>query len=178
MKKIVTIFLIFFILIGCDNFNNSPIKRVEEFLNKYQLLDEKLIKELDYSIESNELNEDEKNLYREIMKKQYRDLTYVIKDEEIDGDNATVKVEIEVYDYNKSISEASDYFITYQNEFLDEEGNIIKSKYIDYKLKLMKENDSRIKYTLTLSLSKKGDKWILDDISDADREKIHGIYSY
>ena len=159
MNKLLTLFLIFSILMGCENINNSPTKRVEDFLNKYQLLDEK-------------------NLYREIMKKQYRDLTYVIKDEEIDGDNASVKVEIEVYDYNKSISEASDYFITYQDEFLDEAGNVLKSKYIDYKLKLMKDNTLRIKYTLTFTLTKKNNKWILDEISDSDREKIHGMYSY
>ena len=39
------------------------------------------------------------------MKKQYQNLTYTIKDEEIDGDTAIVKVEIEVYDFNKAMNE-------------------------------------------------------------------------
>ena len=178
MKKIIIFVITFSFLIGCESLNNSPTRKVEEFLNRYQLLDDKLLSELDYSIESNELNEEEKNIYRDIMKRQYRDLTYIIKNEEIDGDNASVKVEIEVYDFNKSIIEASDYFITNQEEFLDESGVVSKTKYIDYKLSLMKENNERIKYTLDFTLTKKNDKWIMDDISDIDREKIHGIYSY
>ena len=178
MKKIGTFIIIFLLFAGCDSINNSPTRRVEEFFNSYQTLDDKLLNNLDYSIESNELNEEEKNTYREIMTRQYRDLTYIIKDEEIDGDNAIVKVEIEVYDYSKSISEASDYFMLHQDEFLDDSLMVSKEKYIDYKLELMKKNKERVKYTLSITLSKKDNKWIMDDISDSDREKIHGIFTY
>ena len=34
-----------------------------------------------------------------LLKKQYQNLSYKIKEETEDGDNATVEVEIEVYDY-------------------------------------------------------------------------------
>jgi hypothetical protein len=175
MKKIFVMLFLFSFLVGCESINNSPTKRVEELLNKYQTLDEKLISDLHYSIESNELNEEQKLTYRSIMKRQYQDLTYIIKNEEIDGDNATVKVEIEVYDFNKSNKEAENYLTLHQEEFLTD-GNLDKSKYIDYKLSLMEDNNERVKYTLDLTLTKKNKKWVLDDLSDMDREKIHGLY--
>jgi hypothetical protein len=177
MKKVITLFLLFSFLVGCESINNSPTRRVEEFFNKYQTLDEKLLNNLDYSIESNELNEHQKSLYREIMEKQYKDLIYVIKDEEIDGNTAVVKVEIEVYNYNLSNNEASEYLMNNQSEFLTEDGSVNQSKYIDYKLDLMKNNRERVKYTLELTLTKKEKIWIMDNISNVDREKIHGIYS-
>lgn len=178
MKKVIALFLLFSFLVGCETINNSPTRRVEEFFNSYQTLDEKLLNNLDYSIESNELNEGQKKLYREIMQKQYKDLVYVIKEEEINGDTAVVKVEIEVYNYNLSNVEASEYLMNNQNEFLNEDGSINQSKYIDYKLNLMKDNRERVKYTLELTLTKKDKTWIMDNISNVDREKIHGIYSY
>lgn len=66
------------------------------------------------------MNEDQKNTYSDIMKRQYEDLTYEIKDEVIDGDNATVTVEIEVYDYYKVNQEAQNYYNENPNEFQDD----------------------------------------------------------
>ncbi len=175
MKKFIMMLFLFSFLSGCESLNNTPTKRVEELLNKYQTLDEELLNDLHYSIESNELNDEQKSIYRSIMRKQYQDLTYIIKSEEIDGDNANVRVEIEVYDYNKSNKESENYYMFHQDEFMVE-GIVDKEKYIDYKLSLMKDNNERVKYTLDLTLTKKNKKWVLDDLSDIDREKIHGIY--
>lgn len=178
MKKLIT-FIVFLVLFGgCNELMNSPTKKVEEFFNRYQTLDDSLLNNLDYSIESNNLNEEEKNMYRNIMKRQYKDLTYKIKDEEIDGDLATVKVEIEVYDYSLASINASEYFKNNQDFFLNEEGEVDTFKYTDYKLDLMKDINERVKYTLDITVRKKDKTWMMDNISRDDLLKIHGVYSY
>lgn len=178
MKKIFVVLIVFSLLVGCDSLNNTPTKRAEELLNKYQTLDKKLLEELDLVMEDNNYTETQKEKYKEIMKKQYKDLMYTVKSEEINGDIATVKVEIEVYDYSSAVVEANNFFMLNQNTFIDENGQVDKTKYVDYKINLMKDIKERVKYTLLFGVRKKDDKWILDDISDMDREKIHGIYTY
>ena len=178
MKKFLAFLFLLALFGGCNDLLNTPTKRVEEFLHKYQVLDEKLLNNLDYSLESNNLNEEEKKIYREIMKKQYKDLTYKIKDEEIDGEIATVKVEIEVYDYNLANIKTNDYLNKNNDYFLNDEGIIDESKYIDYKLNIMKDINERVKYTLEFIIRKKDKIWVMDNISKDDILKIHGVYSY
>ena len=179
MKKIVLFIIISVFILGCDNLMNTPTKKVEEFFNKYKTIDNKVIEQLDYTIDNDyELTNEQKEKYKNIMKKQYNDLVYTIKEETVDGNSATVKTEIEVYDYSKSIIEADNYLQNNQEEFLDENGTVNKKKFIDKKLDLMSKNTDRVKYTLILSLTKNNDVWKMNDITEIDRQKIHGIYSY
>ena len=72
MKKLFTFLFFLILFIGCSNINNTPTKKVEELLNKYQTLDSDVLSNLEYSMESNNLTEEQKNIYRDIMKKQYK----------------------------------------------------------------------------------------------------------
>ena len=81
------------------------------------------------------------------MKKQYKDLTYTIKEEMIDGNNATVTVEIEVYDYNKTLTKAEEYYTSKPEEFKTESGEVDLIKYMEYKIKELGNVKERIKYT-------------------------------
>ena len=49
MKKLI-ILLSIFLLTGCTDILNTPSRKVEEFLGKYQTMDTSIIKELDDSI--------------------------------------------------------------------------------------------------------------------------------
>lgn len=183
MKKIflsiISIGVILLLTAGCDDVLNTPTKRVEEFLNDYQTTDNTVLGQLDSTLDSEmALNDTQRNDYRDMMKKQYKDLVYTIKDETVDGDKSTVKVEIEVYDYNKAIKESDSYMLLNQTEFLDEQGTVDNSKFTDYKINKMSEVSDRVKYTIDFSLTKKDNTWKLDDITEVDRQKIHGIYSY
>ena len=40
----------------------------------------------------------------------------------------------------------------------------------------MKEVKDKVKYTINFTLTKVDDKWKLDNISDIDRQKLHGLY--
>lgn len=123
MKKFILYFsciMAVILLSGCS-MDNTPTKKVENFLDSYRNQDETVINQLKDMVDmDNLMNEDQKNTYSDIMKRQYEDLTYEIKDEVIDGDNATVTVEIEVYDYYKVNQEAQNYYNDNPNEFQDD----------------------------------------------------------
>lgn len=177
-KKVLLIASVLFLVVGCGNMMNTPTKKVEEFLSKYQTQDKDVLSQLDDVIkEAGTMVDDQKEEYRDLMKKQYQNLSYKIKDETQDGDTAIVEVEVEVYDYGKAISEAETYLTTNREEFLDEKTEEIDSKkFLDYKIKQMKETKDKVKYTINFTLSKVDDEWKIDDISDIDRQKIHGLY--
>lgn len=180
MKKLIlVVFSLLLITCGCDSMMNTPTKRVEEFLNKYQRLDSDVLTQLDEVIKNATytFNDTQSTSYKELMKKQYKDLTYTIKEETIDGNNATVTVEIEVYDYNKALVEAENYYKANADKFKNQEGELDASKYMDYKIEQLKNVKDKIKYTLNLTLTKSDKKWILNDLTEADRQKIHGLYN-
>ena len=90
MKKLVFLILSL-LLVGCNDLSNTPTKKAEEFLKKYQSLDSSVISDLNNAINETDLNEEQKKLYVDIMKKHYQNLSYEIKDETMDGDEAVVK---------------------------------------------------------------------------------------
>ena len=182
MKKILFILSFVFIIAGCSlntDMDNTPTKQVEAYLNNYQTLNSNVLEQLDSIVESEvTFNEEEKETYRDILKKHYQDLTYEIKEETINGDKATVEVEIEVNDYSKTLKDAENYKITNESEFMDSNKNFDNQKYNDYKLDLFKKNDERVTYTLYMSLSKINNKWVLDDLTKTEEDKLLGIYEY
>lgn len=180
MNKLIYIFLSLILLVGCSCsfLTNTPTKKVEELLNKYRTLDEDITNQIDTVTSDASYTASQKEIYRDIIKKQYKDLTYEIKDETVDGDEATVEVEIEVYDLNKSINKAEAYRDTNPNDLKDNNGTFSDNLYIDYKLDLMKKEKERVKYTISFTLVKIDDEWNLDDLTETQREKIHGIYDY
>ena len=179
MKKFLLVVITLLLVVGCESVMNNPTKRVETFLNKYQTMDEEVLSQLDDTLNNDEtLTTAQKDEYRNLMKKQYQNLTYTIKDEEVDGNSAIVKVEIEVYDFNKAMADADDYLLDNQDEFIDEDDNIDNEKFMDYKIKQMKDSNEKVKYTIDFNLTKSDGNWQLDEIDEVTRQKIHGIYNY
>ncbi len=179
MKKILLLVATIFLLAGCESVMNNPTKRVEVFLNKYQTMDEEVLSQLDDTLNNDRtLTSTQKKDYKDMMKKQYQNLTYTIKDEEVDGDTATVKVEIEVYDFNKAMNEADSYLLENQDEFIDENNKVDNEKFMDYKIKQMKNTNEKVKYTIEFNLTKNDNTWTLDNVDEITRQKIHGIYNY
>lgn len=181
MKKIIvflTVFLSTILLSGCT-MDNTPTRKVENFLNNYRNLDNSVLSQMNSMIDTDNLmTTDQKSAYSEVLKRQYKDLTYTIKDERIDGDNATVTAEIEVYDFYKVTNDATLYYNENLNEFKDENGNVLESKFIDYRIGNMKKTSDRVKYTIDFTLTKQDNTWVINDIDDITRQKIHGLYAY
>lgn len=179
MKKFLLVVMTLLLLVGCESVMNNPTKRVEVFLNKYQTMDNEVLNQLDDTLKKDDtLTENQKKDYTTLMKKQYQNLTYIVKDEEVDGDNATVKVEIEVYDFNKAMTKADEYLREHQDEFMKDKDTIDNEKFMDYKIKQMKDTSEKVKYTIDFELTKKDNKWQLEDVDEITRQKIHGIYNY
>ncbi len=52
-----------------------------------------------------------------------------------------------------------------------------EDKFLDYKLSQMENVNDTIKYTIEFTLTKTDGKWKIDSLSNADIEKLHGIYN-
>lgn len=171
MKKIFCILLSVFILTGCGKMNNTPTKKVEALLSKYQSNDSEVMNDLDNVLlmDSN-FTDDERNDYKEFMKKHYQDMTYKVKNESIDGDSASVEVEITVRNYSNVINEANDYRLNNASEF--DENNTFASYRLD---KLKDVTDTEI-YTIVFTLTKTNDEWQVNPLSSDDESKINGLY--
>ena len=180
MRKIFLIFLVsIFMVTGCNNLMNTPTKKVENVLSKYQQKDEVVTRQLgDTLLTETILSVEQKNTYKELMERQYSNLTYTVKNEAIDGKTAVVEVEIEVYDYNKAITNSENYLLSNAKDFQNASGEVDTAKYNDYKLEQMKNMKDRVKYTINFTLSKIEDEWVVDDLTEAERMKIHGLYAY
>ncbi len=182
MKKIVVIMCYLLCLTGCDmfkNINNTPVRKVEDFLAMYQNVDNQVLDDLEEIMKSeNILDEDQKKEYKKVMKKHYQNLTYEIKDEKIDGDSAVVTVEIEVFDYSKVLTEANNHLQSYPEEFQNENGDYDAKKFNDYRIDKIKDVKDKITYTLDLNLTKKDNEWTLDKLSTSELDKINGTYTH
>ncbi len=196
--KIVLGFLFLLVVVaGCSNTMNTPTSKVEEFFSKYQNMDDDVATQLDQVLKDDTtMSDEQKEKYRALMEKQYQNLSYKIEDETINGDNATVDVEIKVLDYATTINNAKKYYEEHKDEIenenkenkedntnvvedaIDDAGTAIKesSAYIDYKLKELESVSDTTTYTITFYLTKEDGKWQLQDISDLDLQKIHGLY--
>lgn len=197
-EKIVLGFLFLLLVVaGCSNTMNTPTSKVEEFFSKYQNMDDDVATQLDQVLKDDTtMSDEQKEKYKALMEKQYQNLSYKIEDETINGDNATVDVEIKVLDYATTINNAKKYYEEHKDEIenenkenkedntnvvedaIDDAGTAIKesSAYIDYKLKELESVSDTTTYTITFYLTKEDGKWQLQDISDLDLQKIHGLY--
>ena len=176
MKKIFILLISIFLITGCNDMMNTPTRRVEEYLGKYQILDSSVLTELDNVVDNSDYSDDYKEEYKELMIKQYQNLSYKIKNEQTDGDTASVIVELEVFDYNNALEEAEDYIDEHPLEFESDDKESSEEKIDHYKINAMKEVTDKASYTINFSLVKDNKKWVLEKITDSDLEKIHGLY--
>lgn len=178
MKKILIIMFII-LLSACSLMeSNTPKERVRELLDKYKNQDAAITSELDDVI-SNEYTGDYKQRYKELMLNQYKNMEYDITDEIIDGDTAVVTVDVTVYNYGNIIDAANEYLRNHEDEFYKKDSEtkeVDKEKFMDYKLDLLEGTSDRKTYTLEFTLSKENNEWKLDDLSNENISKLHGIY--
>lgn len=174
MKKVLYFLVAIVLLTGCSctaNMGNTPTKKVEEYLNKYQTNDDDVVSDLDEVLTNDTtLTTDERNEYSDFMKTHYRDMQYEIKDETIDGDTATVDAEVTVRNYADAVNEANDYRLNNSDKFDDD------NTFASYRLGKMKEVTDTETYTITFHLTKENDEWKIDDLSDDDLRKLEGLY--
>ena len=179
MKKkiiLISLFMLCFILTGCS-LNNTPKAKVETLLMKYQKNSDSVMSELDDYLNTLNIKDDAHEEYKKVYTKQYSDLTYNIKDEMIDGDSATVTTQFEVYDYYKIDNDATKYVSDNPDKFST--NNVYDSKKVlEYKIDKLTNAKDRVTYTVVFNLTKVDNEWKVDNLSNEDLEKIHGIYAH
>lgn len=183
MKKYLklTLIAVFVLLLaGCGCMRQTAKGRVEEFLDQYRNLSANVLGDLDEVVDADtNLNDEQKEKYRDILKKQYSDLNYEIINETYDGDTATVEAKITVYDLYKVQKDAAVYLNEHREEFNNENGEYDNTKFMDYKLEQMQKINDTVEYTINFNLTKdENDVWQISELSQDDLEKIHGIYNY
>lgn len=143
---------------------NTPTSLVEEYLGKYQRLDDDInISYVQLSIDEN-IDNNYKERYKKLIEKQYKSLAYEVKDEEIDGDMSYVTVQIEVYDYKEILDR-------YEKNNYDDLGS-----YHKFILDEFEKQKDKITYTINFEVGKNDkDEWEVLELSLDDYEKLLGI---
>ncbi len=181
MKKIIAGILCLLLVVGCgcSITEDSPKEQVKLFLNRYNDNDSEVMDELETYVSEEDFTDDQKETYKEVLKKQYKDLKYNIEDETIDGDTATVTVKVTVYDLYKVQKDADEYLTNNPDKFKGKDNDDYDDEsFINYKLEQMQDNTDTIDYTIVFNLTKTDDKWQVEQLSNDDLEKIHGVYNY
>lgn len=181
MKKIYKLLLVVgicLVLAGCGCMKKTAKGAVQDYLNQYKNLSSNVISSMDDVVNDENLTDSQKEKYRDILKKQYQDLKYEIVNEKYDGDNATVEVKITVYDLYKVQKDANNYLTNNGDEF-KENGVYSNDLFMNYKLDKMKKVTDTIDYNIIFNVIKddKGN-YKVNDLSNSDLEKIHGVYNY
>lgn len=178
MKKILLLICMCLALVGCGLKETKAEDAVKDYLNQYKNLGDTVITDLATLVDAEELNDDQKKVYKGILEKQYQDMTYKIVEAEYAGDTAEVEVTVTVYDLYKAQIDASTYLSNNLDEFNDEDGSYDNEKYLDYKLEQMKKTTDTVEYTINFKVEKIDGKWTVEQPDTDDLEKIHGIYNY
>lgn len=181
MKKVYKVLLVVgicLVLAGCGCMKKTAKGAVQDYLNQYKNLSSNVISSMDDVVNDENLTDSQKEKYRDILKRQYQDLKYEIVNEKYDGDNATVEVKITVYDLYKVQKDANNYLTNSGDEF-KENGVYSNDLFMNYKLDKMKKVTDTVEYNITFNVTKddKGN-YKVNDLSNSDLEKIHGVYNY
>jgi len=179
MKKILLLLIGLIILTGCDELSNTPTKRVEQFLRKYQSLDNEVLTDLDGVLEREEnFTTEQRERYREIMRRHYQNMSFEVKDEEIDGNRATITVEITVTDFNMAMDEANQRLLEEPEIFHNEQGEHDISLFNNYRLDRLDEAREKVKYTIHFRVTRTDGRWVVDPLDNNSLDKINGSFRY
>ena len=157
---------------------------------EYRSLMEKQYQNLSYKIKSEEIDGDSASVDVEIEVYDYA--TSITKsknyynehrDEFMGYDTDNSQNNEETKEDDKETDESGEIIGGVVEDATDSIGDAVEDmlekseKFIDYKIKQLKDVTDKAKYDITFYLSKdENDEWVLDDISDSDRQKLHGLY--
>ena len=178
MKKLLITVLFILTFTACS-MSNTPKSKVEIYMNQFNSITENVKKDLETTVASENLSESNKEIYKKVLERQQQNLKYSIKDEQINGDNATVTVNITVYDFYKSNANAEKYYNEHTDEFTTSNGTTIDiDSYTKYRLEEMLKMSDTVDYEIKIHLNKENDEWVIQNPDRETLEKIHGLYDY
>ena len=185
MKRIISIILMVLMIVGLTACGASPTSTTESFLNAVKSGDTDTINEvyaggtldiMDSVSDEGDDAEDETTddsldkVYDELLVPKLLDFDYEVSNEQIDGDKATVDVKFTTYKLGDAFSAFFSEYLTQAfalifSDVSDEQMDALASNILTEKLNLCEEKT--YDKTVTLSLSKKDGKWVVDAIEPA-----------
>lgn len=177
MKKIIVLFMMIMSLFGC-NLSNTPTNEVEKYLDNFKKPSDDVLLDVDNVVSGEDLNSENKETYKKVLLRQYENMKYDVVDENIDGNNATVKVNVTVFDYYKTSENANTYMNEHVDEFNDVNGVFDNNLFNTYRLgELLKTNDVTT-HEITFYLKKDTNgNWVLENPNKETLEKLNGFYA-
>lgn len=175
--RLFAICLLLLIVTTACSIGSTPTSAVERLLAKYNNADEEIVVELDDYVNASSLTDAQNEKYKNIYLKQFRDMKYEIKEEIVDGDTATVTAQITVYDYYNAEKDANEYLTNNTDEFMTD-GEYDEGLFTDYKLKKLDDVTETVDYTIDFTLTKVDNDWVVNELTNEQLEKIHGVYEY
>ncbi len=176
MKK--TIMILFSVLLFGCSLTNTPTSSVQRYLNNYISLSDDVLMDLETTISSEDLSNNNREIYKNVLLKQYKDMKYEIKDESIKDNKAEVLVKITVYDLFMTEVESSNYLNNHPDEFNDVNLEFDKDLFNTYRINQMLKTNNRVDYEILFKLNKVDGEWIILELDRDDLEKLHGLYNY
>lgn len=176
MKKVIVFLIIVMSLTGC-NFSNTPSSTVQRYLDNYINLSDDVIMDIETTVASEELSNDNKNNYKKVITNQYENMKYEIKDESINANEAVVLVKITVVDLYKVEKDSQEYLNEHYDEFVSND-MFDKNIFNTYRISNMLKANDTIDYEINFKLTKKDGEWTMDKVDKDTLEKIHGLYNY
>lgn len=174
------------VLTQLDSVISTDEKMSDSQKDEYRGLMEKQYQNLSYKIKNEEIDGDKATVDVEIevydyatsitkSKKYYsdhRDEFMDDTDNNTDKNNSSEEVDEGDEVIGGVAEDAADAIGDAVEDMLDE-----TKKFVDYKLSQLKDVTDKAKYDITFYLSKDEDgEWELENISDVDRQKLHGLY--
>lgn len=174
------------VLTQLDSVISTDEKMSDSQKDEYRGLMEKQYQNLSYKIKNEEIDGDKATVDVEIevydyatsitkSKKYYNDHRDEFMD---DTDNNTDK-----NNSSEEVDEGDEVIGGVAEDAADAIGDAVEDmldetkKFVDYKLSQLKDVTDKAKYDITFYLSKDEDgEWELENISDVDRQKLHGLY--
>lgn len=156
--------------------SSSPVGMTEDYLKKYNKLDDSIVMNITYDF-SDKVTANQENYYKVIIKRQYERLKYDIVDSYVGEDDATVNVLVTVIDLKSAYEQANSYVESHREKYFDEENNFDLTKAVDYKLAQLESASLVVDYAISFRFYKNElGKWVMQNPSDTDLLKISGIF--
>lgn len=168
------------VLTQLDNVISNDVTMNDEQKKDYKSLMEKQYQNLSYKIKEEEIDGNTASVLVEIEVYDYansivesREYYNDHKDEFQNGDNGNAGSNNGVTDNNDEVEDRSEN----NNESLGEMiEDVVDYAFADYKIKQLKDVTDKAKYEITFHLQKENGEWKIEDLSDVDRQKIHGLF--
>lgn len=171
------------VLADLDNVLDKDENMSDEQKKEYRTLLEKQYQNLSYKIKKEEVKGNTATVDVEIEVLDYQTSInkskeyYAEHQDEFKNDSAAKKDTNEATkEKNNNVGDENvrDKAEEAKDDIADTLDNI--ASFIDYKIQELKNVDTTIKYDLTFNLTKEDGVWVIDDLSDDDRQKLHGLY--